>query len=213
MSLVTDINGHTFTLLRDKALYKHDERLLIIADVHLGKARHFRKEGIAIPAEVQQDDYTNLARIFQEIQPVKVYFLGDLFHSTFNRDWHYFTDLIALFPHIGFTLVKGNHDIIDDALFRDINITVEECIDDGLFVYTHEEVERVPRKKINIVGHIHPGVVLSGMARQAVKIPCFYQQGNTLTLPAFGVLTGLYAMERSAGAKVWGVLPDGVQLL
>ena len=30
--------------------YKHDEKLLVIADIHLGKARHFRKEGISIPA-------------------------------------------------------------------------------------------------------------------------------------------------------------------
>ena len=43
------LNNSEFTLLPEKALYKEDERLLIIADVHLGKASHFRKEGVYMP--------------------------------------------------------------------------------------------------------------------------------------------------------------------
>src|SRR5438552_19050932 len=98
--MTIEINKKQFTLLPEKALYKHDERLLIIADVHLGKASHLRKEGIPFPAHSQISDYNKLTQLLLKTDPLKVYFLGDLFHSTFNRDWHYFTELISSFPQI-----------------------------------------------------------------------------------------------------------------
>jgi DNA ligase-associated metallophosphoesterase len=211
--MTIEIKKKQFTLLHDKALYKHDERLLIIADVHLGKASHFRKEGIPIPAHSQISDYNKLAQVFLKTNPLKVYFLGDLFHSDYNRDWHYFTDLVSSFPNIEFTLVRGNHDRVDDAQFRSISVTVVDKIEDDNFVYTHEATDRIPKGKINVVGHIHPGVVLSGIARQSVKLPCFYLHENTMILPAFGILTGLYSMELYTSARVWIVTPSGIQEL
>lgn len=208
-----EINGAEFILLPEKALYKPDEHLLVIADVHLGKASHFRKEGIAIPAEAQMDDYNNLRALFDKIRPKKVYFLGDLFHSSFNRDWHYFCDLIAEYPNIQFVLVKGNHDIIDKKHFKELCLEVTDTIEDNAFIYSHDELEDVPAGKINIIGHIHPGIVLSGMGRQSMKLPCFYLANSLFILPAFGVLTGLYSMDRTADSKVFIVLPDSVRRL
>ena len=211
--MTTEINNIQFTLLRQKALYKNDERLLIIADVHLGKASHFRKGGISIPAHAQLADYDNLSRLFKEVDPLKVYFLGDLFHSTFNRDWHCFCDLIALFPEIEFTLVKGNHDLIDNQLLKDICINVVDTVEDASFIYSHEPLADVPAGKVNIVGHIHPGVVLTGTGRQSLKLPCFYLTDSLLVLPAFGILTGLYAREQNAATTIFAILPDSVRKL
>src|SRR4051812_15695716 len=98
--MTIEISNHKFILLHEKALYKPDERLLIIADVHLGKASHFRKEGIAIPSAAQHVDHRNLEALFRKIKPLKVYFLGDLFHSAINRDWYNFQDIVDQFPHI-----------------------------------------------------------------------------------------------------------------
>lgn len=207
------INGCEFSLLHQKALYKPDEALLIIADIHLGKANHFRNSGIPFPAIAQQSDYERLEQLFMEIKPHKVYFLGDLFHSTFNRDWHYFCDLIAKFPSILFLLVKGNHDIINTKLFKEICIDVVDTIEDDLFIYTHEPMDNVTTGKMNIAGHVHPGVILSGMARQSIKLPCFYIRQQRMILPAFGVLTGLYSMEQADDADVYMVLQDRVKKL
>jgi DNA ligase-associated metallophosphoesterase len=208
--MVIEINDIPFTLLSEKALYKPDERLLIIADIHLGKASHFRKEGLAIPAEAQMADYTNLQKLFEKITPLKVYFLGDLFHSSFNRDWHYFTDLIAVFPHIEFVLIKGNHDIINKNLFKEIQVAVVDSIEDDHFLYTHEPIETA-RGKVNITGHIHPGIVIFGAARQSLKLSCFYVSDTLVVLPAFGMLTGLYSQAKPEDACVYCVLPDGVR--
>ncbi len=209
--MVIELRGIPFTLLHEKALYKQDEKLLIIADVHLGKASHFRKEGISISAQAQTADYNNLQTLFAKVHPEKVYFLGDLFHSTFNRDWHNFCDLIALFPQIRFTLVRGNHDLIDHALFRNICIAVVDTIEDEQFVYSHEPLVTVQNVKLNIVGHIHPGIVLSGAGRQSIKLPCFHITPELMILPAFGILTGLYSMPQNERTTIYGILPGVVK--
>lgn len=208
-----EIKGCAFTLLHEKALYKHEGQILIIADVHLGKARHFRKAGIAIPTISQQGDYTNLERLFRKTNPSEVYFLGDLFHSTVNHDWQHFCELIALFPSIKFTLIRGNHDLIHNRQFGQICVEVVDEIVNGDFIYTHEPLEPVPDGKINIAGHIHPGFVLSGGARESIKLPCFYATPEHIILPAFGVLTGLYSMSKTAEVKIYAVLPDCIKAI
>jgi DNA ligase-associated metallophosphoesterase len=211
--MTVDISGVAFTLLFQKALYKADEELLVIADVHLGKASHFRKNGISLPSLAQQGDYNNLRSLFDLVKPKKVYFLGDLFHSSLNDDWHNFCDLVAAYKHIQFTLVRGNHDLIKDHKFHDICVAVVDTIEDDLFIYSHEPLDSIAAGKVNVVGHIHPGVVLSGMGRQSVKLPCFYMQEQLMILPAFGGLTGLYSVDQSKARHVFLVLSDSVRRL
>lgn len=205
------LNGRNFELLPDKALYDPLLKLLIIADVHLGKAAHFRKEGIAIPSAAQEGDYIALQALFQKVSPSKVYFLGDLFHSRFNNDWHSFCSLIRNFPDIQFVLIKGNHDIIDIKRFKDLCIEVVDQIAERNLVFSHEPLKSLPESIINICGHIHPGIVLRGQGRQSLKLPCFYLNGQTFILPAFGVLTGLYPMQQGKNVQAFAVLPDSVK--
>lgn len=205
------LRGYEFILLPEKALYKPDESLLIIADIHLGKASHFRKSGIAMPAIAQAADYIALKKLFEKMRPERVYFLGDLFHSTFNRDWHYFEELIQGFGHIEFTLIKGNHDLINKTLFRQLNVQVQDQqIEDGEFIYSHAPLSS-SNEKLNISGHIHPGIRLSGGARQSVTLPCYYLMNDTFLLPAFGKLTGLYIVDIDNRADVYAVLPNEVR--
>lgn len=209
--MIVDINGVEFELLYEKCMYKPDEQLLIIADIHLGKAAHFRKGGVPLPEQAQVADYVRLQALLKKVKPKKVYFLGDLFHSSFNNDWLSFCELIADFPDIKFILVKGNHDLINTKLFTELCIDVIDDIEDDKFIYSHEPLDKVPARKVNIAGHIHPGYVLSGIARQSLKLPCFYITDEHVILPAFGVLTGLYSMDRNASARVYLVLSDAVK--
>ena len=207
------LQGKPFTLLHEKALYHDEEALLIIADVHLGKANHFRKEGISMPLNAQQGDYLNLKQLLDKVKPQKVYFLGDLFHSAYNYDWHHFEALIGSYTGIEFTLIKGNHDFVDVEKFERLGLhIVNDCVEDEHFIYSHEPVTP-GHNKLNIAGHIHPGISLSGIANQSVRIPCFYLHDNVLLLPAFGVLTGLYKMDRPKTAHIYAVLPGEVKKL
>jgi len=211
--MTIETHGNTFHLLPEKALYLPADRLLVIADVHLGKARHFRKEGIAIPANTQANDYRRLAQLFEKLNPASVYFLGDLFHSSYNHDWHQFCELVSAFPAIRFTLIKGNHDIIDHRHFDEICVQVTNAIDTGSVLFMHDVPRSLPSERLVIAGHIHPGILLSGAGRQTVTLPCYYKDGNVLLLPAFGMLTGLYKMPRKPGTEVFIVMPDGVYQL
>ncbi|MBL7711670.1 MAG: ligase-associated DNA damage response endonuclease PdeM [Chitinophagaceae bacterium] len=211
--MIIELNTRRLELLSEKAVYDSTQQLLIIADVHLGKAAHFRKEGIALPAGVQGKDYERLARLFEAKQARKVYFLGDLFHSSINSDWHAFCALVRDFPSVSFTLVRGNHDLIDESLLAALCIRVESTIADEQFVFSHHPLSAVPLGKINFCGHVHPGIQLSGGSRQSLTLPCFYRLKQTFILPAFGSLTGLYRVQRSKGDEVYGILPGGVRRL
>ncbi|HEY4198814.1 MAG TPA: hypothetical protein VGM63_24910, partial [Mucilaginibacter sp.] len=67
-------------LLPQKAIYWKQQKVLIAADVHMGKVGHFRKAGIAVPRNMEQSDLATLSDLIFEHQPEKLIFLGDLFH-------------------------------------------------------------------------------------------------------------------------------------
>ena len=52
--LEIELEGEKIALLPERALYWPAQHTLIVADLHWGKAGHFRKNGIAIPAQAQQ---------------------------------------------------------------------------------------------------------------------------------------------------------------
>src|ERR1051325_4641300 len=77
--------GEDLILLPQRAIYWQQQKILIAADVHLGKVGHFRKAGIAVPRDMEQDDLAILSDLIDEYRPEKIIFLGDLFHSDMNR--------------------------------------------------------------------------------------------------------------------------------
>ncbi|MFN6947081.1 MAG: ligase-associated DNA damage response endonuclease PdeM [Cytophagaceae bacterium] len=166
--------NQTLLLLPEKALLWKEENILIIADLHLGKGSHFRKEGLNLSPGCHQNDLVRLKQLFELYKPGNVFFLGDLFHSSFNTEWLDFCDFISEFPGIQFTLVRGNHDILPDHCYSMANIEVKEdsvCL--GPFELSHEPLES-SGKRLNISGHIHPGIKLTGLAKQSLRLPCFF---------------------------------------
>lgn len=173
-----------------KAMYWEAERMLIVSDLHLGKIHHFRNAGIFLPRHASMDNYERLSSILMEFEPKTLLLLGDLFHSRYNHDWKFFSDLRQTFGHIQFELVMGNHDILDQTLFEknEVIFSEEKCA--GPYLFTH-----IPREEAvayNIAGHIHPGVRLVGDGRQSLRLPCFYFGKHQAILPAFGAFTGTH---------------------
>src|ERR1700743_2228458 len=95
-------------LLPQKAIYWQQEKAIIAADVHLGKVGHFRKAGIAGPADMEQDDLACLSDLIDEYHPEKIIFLGDLFHSDMNADWEWFALWRKQHRKINMMLIRGN---------------------------------------------------------------------------------------------------------
>lgn len=186
----TTIKGEEFVLLPEKVIYWPAKKCLLIADLHLGKASHFRANGIAVPPAAAEKNWQLLHQLFQQYLPEKVYFLGDLFHSTHNKEWEEFEGLIKGYDTICFELILGNHDILPPQHYTKLGFTVHEELIDPPFLFTHEPIT-YDSNYYNLAGHIHPGVKLKGKGKLSHRAACFYFGKNSGLLPAFGSFTGL----------------------
>lgn len=204
------LNHIAVYLLPERALYIPAYRLLVIADWHLGKIQHFRKNGIFIPRGAIGSELQQLTVLTEHYPVNEVLFLGDLFHSTSNSDWDALLAYLRQSP-LTFTLVKGNHDLIDfeNEGSADLAVCDRWLLDDRI-IFTHEPLIDIPGTAVNIAGHIHPGYTIRGKGRQRYRLPCFYQEGRKFILPAFGKYTGLHTMRPANGAAVYPIVGDEV---
>ncbi|WP_057936175.1 ligase-associated DNA damage response endonuclease PdeM [Algoriphagus resistens] len=198
-------------LLPQKAAFLPENRLLVVADIHLGKASHFRKAGIMIPSPILSADLQRMDELITALNPATVVFLGDLFHSSFNNEWLELKEFLLRYPAVHFILTKGNHDILPASVMEDTSIRVVDEYEVGEhLLFTHEPQERGRNGRLIISGHIHPGVLIKSKGRQSYRLPCFYYHNGNLILPAFGHLTGLHILKKASGVKVFPVFSDEV---
>jgi len=200
-------------LLPQKAIYWQQEKALIVADVHMGKVGHFRKAGIAVPRDMEQDDLAVLSDLIDEHKPKKIIFLGDLFHSDLNTDWDWFVLWRKHFPKLELILIRGNHDIIHDRYYNDLNVALYDELLVGPFLMLHHpQNDDALDKAAGYVfcGHIHPGVSLSGKARQHITLPCFAFGSRQAILPSFGKFTGRVAIRSQKTDRIFAVAPNKV---
>lgn len=190
--------GLKIQLLPEKATYLKDFKSLLIADPHFGKAAHFRKAGIPVSEKVHVGDFMVIQNLIQKYNPENLYFLGDLFHSDYNNAWNDLETFAEYHSTIRFHLIKGNHDILPAAVYRsDLWKVHTEYLNIGQMILSHEPWTNVPSEKINLCGHVHPGISLYGVGRQKLTLPCFFVSPDQIILPAFGRFTGLFTMKCS----------------
>ena len=83
-----EINNHNFILHPSGAIFWLEKKTLFLADVHLGKVAHFRKNGIAVPRQAEGLFYEKITKLLNDFTPTRIIFLGDLFHSEQNNEWY-----------------------------------------------------------------------------------------------------------------------------
>ncbi|MDA3614886.1 ligase-associated DNA damage response endonuclease PdeM [Polluticaenibacter yanchengensis] len=197
------------TLTNFKAIYWQKENTIILSDLHLGKAAHFRKNGIAIPTQVSATDLQNLETIIEKYHPCRIIIVGDLIHAGSNSEVENFRIFTQQHNTINFILVKGNHDKHSDHFFK--NIGLHEIYPEyrlGNILFVHE-----PQSKGNtfiICGHIHPGIVLPTPTNKHLKLPCFAVSEQQLILPAFSRFTGSDSKNTPANTCCYAVHQQGI---
>lgn len=194
--------------LGDRFLEKDGDVLL--ADLHLGKTMHFRKAGLPVPAQARDADQTNFLSLLNHFRPKRMIILGDLFHSEQNSEVDEVAMITSQFPDTQFILIKGNHDVMPEAVYRTIDMETCDRMDWHGMTLSHEPLGDSQPTEVNVHGHLHPGIVLKGRGRQSEKIPCFHFSGSHLCLPAFGALTGLMNVRPKKGHRVFGVVEGAV---
>ncbi|WP_299215450.1 ligase-associated DNA damage response endonuclease PdeM [uncultured Dokdonia sp.] len=201
------IQNQTFTLHPSGALFWKEKSYLLIADVHFGKITHFRKHGSGVPQEAIHKNIKDLDTVCSYFNPDTIIFMGDLFHSHLNTEWFLFEKWVETIAS-NIQLVTGNHDIIAPLHYEELGIQIfeERCVDTILLTH-HPETRN---GFFNIAGHIHPGVQLTGVGKQFLKVPCFFMKPNQLIQPAFGTFTGNYMLTPNPEDRVFAVADDQV---
>jgi uncharacterized protein len=203
--------GQQLVLTPQKTIYWQQEKALLLADLHLGKVSHFRKSGLAIPATAALSDYQVLNYLLRTYDTEKLLILGDLFHSVINSEWRVFADWLDQNPNLQCILVKGNHDVLPELIYRNQRIEVyPETLVIGPFILSHIPLEKLSSSYYNLSGHVHPAVRLRGSGGQKINLPCFYFGQKQGLLPAFGNFTGKALIHPEKESCVFVVTPDQV---
>lgn len=197
--------GQEVVLLPEKALLLPAEGVLVLSDLHLGKATHFQQHGLSIPGEVAKADLRRLDKLLDQYNPEQVVIAGDLFHAAINSEWTWFTTWIQDWNHIDFHLVKGNHDRFPDSIYRDSGLIVHQNQFNLHSAHIIHQPAMHAGSKLTISGHIHPGIKVRLKGRQNLRLPCFITRSNQVILPAFGQFTGLDTGFVTTGDAVYAI--------
>ena len=207
------VAGERVRLHPHAALYWERADTLVVADLHLGKATHFRRHGMPVPTYVQDETLEKLSGLLLDFRPRRLLMLGDLFHSDYNEEWEDFGDLVLGFAgQTEFALVPGNHDRLTRHQFDKLGIAVHpEPYVEGPFAWSHhphtaKELAAAGRSDAvgayNLAGHVHPAVKLHGGGR-SLKLPCFFFGREGGLLPAFGAFTGTATLKVRRGERAF----------
>ncbi|MBO6523814.1 MAG: ligase-associated DNA damage response endonuclease PdeM [Balneolaceae bacterium] len=203
--------GQNLILSALKAIYWIEQEALMLSDLHLGKAGHFRKSGIAIPSTINDGNLFRLDALITRFSPNRILFLGDLFHSDKNMEWETFKNWRNKYTQVEMHLVVGNHDFYSPDDYEELGLICSAEIKSEPFLLVHDETTIGNISPLYTVsGHIHPSVRMIGKGRQAKRIPCFYFGESGALLPAFGNLTGTHIVKPSVNDLVFGVIEEQI---
>jgi uncharacterized protein len=245
------IKNNYFWLSVERCVYWENENTLVLSDLHFGKTGHFRKSGIAVPQNVYKEDLQRLLHQVQFFGARKLIVVGDLFHSSANKEHDLFKRWRNDINDTKVHLVKGNHDLLNEKMYSDLDIQVHKLgLQLGQFNFIHDiatnppspelhwtktaagVAEQVdsniqtsgfgtyrdshqsrssnlqPNSNYSISGHIHPGIRIGGIAKQALRFPCFYFAEQFAVLPAFSRFTGLALIQPKQNENVFAIVEN-----
>jgi len=206
-------------LSSDRCIFWEEEKALIISDLHFGKTGHFRKAGIPVPQSVYKEDLQRLLAQVQYFQPTQLIVVGDLFHSSANKELELFCKWRSNFSHLKIHLIKGNHDILQEDWYKAADITLTDknlLMKDFHFIHGISEAEKAvrPTKKKQagyfFSGHMHPGIKIGGAGKQSLCFPCFYFGRNYAILPAFSRFTGVALIQPEEDENVFAIVRNNI---
>ncbi len=196
--------GERVLLLPEKALYWPARKILVIADIHFGKAASFRAQGVPVPRGTTTQNLEALDALMAVYAVEEIVFLGDFLHA---RAAHAPATLAAMLAwrernrSVRLTLVRGNHDVRagDPAASLGIDMA-DEPHTVGVFSFCHHP--DIWGDGYVLAGHVHPVYILSSRL-DSLRLPCFLAGPSRMILPSFGAFTGGHPVNPNAGEHVY----------
>jgi uncharacterized protein len=179
------------------ALYWPDQRMLVVADLHLEKGSSFAVRGSLVPPYDTGETLSLLAAVVARYAPTCVVALGDSFHdrkgggrlSEIDR-----TQLASLQRGREWIWITGNH---DPEPMDGIEGAFEAALTAGSLQFRH--ISSPDAASGEVTGHLHP-VARIGPARRR----CFISNHARMVMPAFGAYAGGLNVRHRAFAELFG---------
>ena len=203
------VKEEALILTNQRAIFWERKKALIISDVHLGKAAHFRKNGIAIPTQIALQDLLRLEQLLTLYNAEKLIIVGDLIHAGSNNEVELLSQTLLKFPQLTTHLIKGNHDRISLQQLQNMGVQhLYQQLEIDNFIFSHHP--KIEEKKLVISGHIHPGINVSFPAKKTMRFPCYVVTKNEIILPAFSSFTGLDTNKILDNASYYAFYEKGI---
>ena len=175
--------------LPERALWRQKGRILMVADLHLGKAEAFQAHGVPLPSDADTGTLNPLLDLCERWKPRLLIILGDLIHSRLGLTQR-LRDLLCELPALcgcEIQLIGGNHD--RGSWLDGLPQHPSQAL--GELWLSHEPEEAPMPGKVNVCGHLHPVTRLQSRV-DCLRLPCFAYdpEAPRLVVPAFGQLTG-----------------------
>lgn len=186
------IAGNAFVADPSGCLFWPDERLLVVADLHLEKGSAYAARRVFLPPYDTTATLARLAEVIDRLAPRRVIALGDSFHDTGGASRllpHDILALSALQRGRDWLWIAGNH---DPAPPRELAGDHAAELAIGSIRFRHEPSEAASSREdttSEIAGHMHPAAIVGGRGA-AVRRRCFLADASRCILPAFGAYAG-----------------------
>lgn len=174
-----------------RALWLESDRVLVVADLHLGYAWAHRHAGQLMPLSMREDTTDRLVELQRDYGPKETVLLGDIVHRTVPVPAleAALQDLVKRVSATSkLTFVRGNHDQQLEHLtarcFKDLKLETEARFGHNLLIHGDQVVTTTKVERI-IMGHEHPAVWLDDGVATGMKCPCFLVSPRVVILPAF----------------------------
>lgn len=194
----------------DRGVWLPSQGTLIIADVHLGRAKSSRLD---VPIGSHADVLDRLEVLLENHDPERVVIAGDLVHDFESVPYDVaetVEDLVTIVESRGaeFVVTAGNHDTVLDRV-TSVDTVQDYVLGDGTVVHHGHEIPSGEPDRY-VVGHDHPAITIEGDRRPCyLDCPDQYEGRDVLVVPAFSrVAVGTTVNGRSAADMMTPLITD-----
>lgn len=180
-----------------KALYFPEEKILAIADLHIGYEESLNSQGIFVPRRQFEETMKDLKEVFEKVDVEEVVIVGDLKHefgTISSQEWIEVRKVLDFIKENSekVILIKGNHDKILEPIAEREEVEIKEYYKKNGICFVHGDklvMECLDKDvKMIVAGHRHPAVVLADNYKTE-RYKCFlvgkFKGKKIIILPSF----------------------------
>jgi len=173
------------------AAYFPQEKIAVVADLHIGYEGVMQREGVMIPKYQKDVLLERLGRIIDAYKPEKMIINGDFKHEfgkNLRQEWREASEILDyLAEETEILLVRGNHDNFLRTIASKFNVPVVNEYEIGGIKIAHGH-KKVEWNNLLLMAHEHPSIMLRDSVGATAKLPCFIVGEEIIVLPALSPL-------------------------